>query len=409
MSDLPNTLFLRLEGPLQAWGDPSKFVIRRTMDAPTKSGVIGLICCAMGRAREWVVQDPIPHNALSELAQYLIVRDSQIDNGHEPRRALLDLLSTLRMGVRVDRAGMRWWDYHTVGAKVGMLDAKGEIKRTATTKEIETLITRREYLADASFLVALKGDSSLIREIATALASPKWLLYLGRKCCPPSAPMFTQPRDGESWTNPTYQADLRAALEDMPWYPRHRDDRPDGPQPCLVEWQPQHIGDMAPAQAEVWYDVPDSLDPPHHAARFVTMDWVTAKMGYPIRDHTACPPPPRANYRNKEYQNARDTRWDRDHDLCVFCKIPLTKYNRTVQHITYRRAGGNESQDDLRSLCRLCHDAVTMIEYGLGMGLDRINPEDPQLRDQIIEKRDEIIRFRSLETRRRHLAAEEVE
>ena len=33
-----NTLFLRLEGPLQAWGDhESKFVIRRTAEAPTKS------------------------------------------------------------------------------------------------------------------------------------------------------------------------------------------------------------------------------------------------------------------------------------------------------------------------------------------------------------------------------------
>jgi len=80
-----------------------------------------------------------------------------------------------------------------------------------------------------------------------------------------------------------------------------------------------------------------------------------------------------------------------------------------VQHITYRRAGGGELRDDLRSLCRLCHDAVTMIEYGLGMGLDRINPEEPRWRDKIIEKREEIIRFRSLETRRRRLAAEEVE
>ena len=94
-----------------------------------------------------------------------------------------------------------------------------------------------------------------------------------------------------------------------------------------------------------------------------------------------------------------------DYGLCVFCKAPAS----TVQHITYRRAGGEETQDDLRSLCRLCHDAVTMIEYGLGMGLDRINPEDPQWRGEIIRKRQEIIRFRSLETRRRRLSPEEVE
>ena len=50
-----------------------------------------------------------------------------------------------------------------------------------------------------------------------------------------------------------------------------------------------------------------------------------------------------------------------------------------------------------------------MLEYGLGMGLDRINPEEEQWREKIIQKRDEIIAFRSLETRRRRLAAEEVE
>jgi CRISPR system Cascade subunit CasD len=49
---IANTIFIRLEGPLQAWGDTSKFVIRRTMDAPTKSGVLGLICCAMGLSRQ---------------------------------------------------------------------------------------------------------------------------------------------------------------------------------------------------------------------------------------------------------------------------------------------------------------------------------------------------------------------
>ena len=71
-------------------------------------------------------------------------------------------------------------------------------------------------------------------------------------------------------------------------------------------------------------------------------------------------------------------RLERDCNLCVFCKTPAT----TVQHVTYRRAGkGDETQEDLRSLCRLCHDAVTMIEYGLGMGLDRINPEDPRWRE----------------------------
>jgi len=50
-----------------------------------------------------------------------------------------------------------------------------------------------------------------------------------------------------------------------------------------------------------------------------------------------------------------------------------------------------------------------MIEYGLGMGMDRINPEESRWSDRIIKKRQEIIEFRSLETRRRKLSAEDVE
>jgi len=77
--------------------------------------------------------------------------------------------------------------------------------------------------------------------------------------------------------------------------------------------------------------------------------------------------------------------------------------------LAFYPAGGEERIGELRSLCRLCHDAVTMLEYGQGMGLDRINPEEPRWRDRIVKKRDDIIAFRSLETRRRRLAAEEVE
>ncbi|MBZ0252699.1 MAG: HNH endonuclease, partial [Candidatus Methylomirabilis sp.] len=116
-------------------------------------------------------------------------------------------------------------------------------------------------------------------------------------------------------------------------------------------------------------------------------------------------PRPRADYGNTEYKAKRKARLAADHHLCVFCKAPGT----TVQHVTYRRAGGGESPDDLRALCRLCHDAVTMIEYGLGMGLDRIDPTEARWRDRIVEKRDEIVRFRSLETRRRRLDPQEVE
>ncbi|MCX6036545.1 MAG: type I-E CRISPR-associated protein Cas5/CasD, partial [Chloroflexi bacterium] len=119
-----NTLFLRLEGPLQAWGDQqSKFVVRRTAEAPTKSGVIGMLCAALGVSRPEAGDEWLPK------------------------------LGALRMGLRLDRPGVRWWDYHTVGAGMRMRIAEGEGK-----SKPGAMLTRREYLCDASFLVALQGE-----------------------------------------------------------------------------------------------------------------------------------------------------------------------------------------------------------------------------------------------------------
>lgn len=375
----PNTVFLRLEGPLQAWGDTSKFVIRRSLEAPTKSGVLGLVCCAMGLSRA---------DARKQLAE----------------------LNTLAMGVRIDRPGMRWWDYHTVGAGIGMTTAGGGIKTGAKG----TLITRREYLADASFLVALQGEPALIKTVAEALARPAWPVFLGRRSCPPAVPVLARPGEGEAWANPGQHDDLKAALEAVPWRPRHDDDSPRDAQrqrlntielESLVEWRAGSNDVVAPAEAEVWYDAPICFDPPVHEPRLVLRKSIPAKIGNALQQRTPPAPRPRADYKNTEYKAAREKRLKDDQGLCVVCKSPAT----TVQHVTYRRAGGDETQDDLRSLCRLCHDAVTMIEYGLAMGLERINPEHAKWRDQIIARRQEIIAFRSLETRRRRLEPQDVE
>ncbi len=362
-----NTLFLRLEGPMQAWGDQeSKFVVRRTAEAPTKSGVIGMLCAALGVSRPDASYEWLPR------------------------------LSALRMGVRTDRPGVRWWDYHTVGAGMQMRIAEGKTKAGA-------MLTRREYLCDASFLVALQGEPTLVARLEAALRKPHWTPYLGRKACPPSRPLLERPAEESG--------DLLTALCSVPWRKRLATDRVPATVECLLDWQSSLEEPVAPADALVWYDVPLTFEPPAHAPRFVMRRRLRVGIGgevsiadKPAQNRTLSPPRPRADYRNTEYRNARAKRLNDDYGLCVFCKSPAT----TVQHITYRRAGGDETQDDLRSLCRLCHDAVTMIEYGYGMGMDRINPEELRWREDIIQKRQEIIQFRSLETRRRRLSPEEV-
>jgi CRISPR system Cascade subunit CasD len=364
-----NTLFLRLEGPLQAWGNhESKFVVRRTWEAPTKSGVIGMLCAALGVPRQQATDTWLPR------------------------------LRELQLGVRIDRPGVRWWDYHTVGAGMKMRTADGGSKDGP-------ILTRREYLCDASFLVALQGDPELIAALEAAMQAPHWTPYLGRKCCPPSRPLLEKPSSG-AYPN------LLAALQAVPWRPRPEADEVRNEVNCLLEWRSSPEQAEAPEEALIWYDVPVSLEPPAHHPRFVVraqiqvgdLEWGES-LPWMSKNKLRPPPRPRADYGNMKYKEARKLRLAADYGLCVFCKSPAT----TVQHVTYRRAGGQEVPEDLRSLCRLCHDAVTMLEYGYGMGLDRINPEDQRWRVQITRKRQEIISFRSLETRRRRLQPEEVE
>lgn len=138
------TLLLRLEGPMQSWGYRSRFDYRDTALEPTRSGVIGLICAAMGIARE--------ENILR--------------------------FDSIRMGVRVDKEGRPERDYHTA---LDVIKADG--------KGTDTVVSHRDYLADASFTVGLQlEDLHLLQNIADALQCPKWPLYLGRKAFPLAVP-----------------------------------------------------------------------------------------------------------------------------------------------------------------------------------------------------------------------------
>lgn len=84
------TLLLRFIGPMQSWGIDSRFVMRETGLEPSKSGVIGLLCAALGKPQ----------------------KDEEAEHHDYPP---LSRLAGLRLGVRVDRPGVMQSDYHTAG------------------------------------------------------------------------------------------------------------------------------------------------------------------------------------------------------------------------------------------------------------------------------------------------------
>lgn len=51
-------------------------------------------------------------------------------------------------------------------------------------------MTYRQYLCDADFLVLLEVGESVAVDLENNLSDPTWGVWLGRKSCVPSAPVF---------------------------------------------------------------------------------------------------------------------------------------------------------------------------------------------------------------------------
>ena len=160
---MTRALVLRLEGPMQAWGGPVAGDDRPTLDAPTKSGVIGLVAGALG-----------------------------IDRAEVGRiRALHDGLGLV---VRVDRQGAAGVDFQTIE---DVPTAGGGVRK-------DPVISRRGVLYDAAFTVLLierDGLTPPLPDIALALRYPRFLPFLGRRAFPPSVPALLPPgvREAPSW------------------------------------------------------------------------------------------------------------------------------------------------------------------------------------------------------------------
>jgi CRISPR system Cascade subunit CasD len=154
---------LQLGAPLQSWGEHSAFTDRDTVAYPTRSGLIGMIASALGISRAEA--------------------DSNIPSGGA--LSFADLRH-LRFTVRIDRPGVRLTDFHTVGGGYPQhrtVPTAGGGRRKADSA---TIVSRRHYLSDAVFTVAVTGpDPALLTRCAAALAAPHWPLHLGRRSCPP--------------------------------------------------------------------------------------------------------------------------------------------------------------------------------------------------------------------------------
>ena len=166
-------LSLWLEAPLQSWGYDSRFGRRDSLDFPTKSGLLGLLCCARGAGgeeKEWL---ELWANLDCHIVAYSLT-------SHE------GISSASRLLLR---------DFHMVGSGyddqdpwASLLIPKTELGKKAVGGG--TKITHRYYLQDMAFAVFMQAPDSIIQETVTKLKNPVWDLYLGRKSCAPTDFIF---------------------------------------------------------------------------------------------------------------------------------------------------------------------------------------------------------------------------
>lgn len=170
-------LLMWIEAPLQSWGVDSKFGRRDTLDFPTKSGILGLLCCALGAGGEQV--------------EFLKTMASM-------KQSVLSFVPIVAKNSKVQKPGLRLpllRDFHMVGSGYDEKD-KWQRMHIPKTKEGKSAVgggaklTYRYYLQDAFFAVVLETPLIVSEELANALKNPVWDLYLGRKHCVPTDFIF---------------------------------------------------------------------------------------------------------------------------------------------------------------------------------------------------------------------------
>jgi CRISPR system Cascade subunit CasD len=158
-------LALLLDGPLQSWGFASRFQRRTTALHTSKSGVIGLICAAMGLAKGPEERELLPELAKLKMTSIAI-----------PRNQVL----------RLD-------DFHTTGGGYDKKTHAQFIPRKASGGPCDNpAVSHRQHLQDARFGVILEGSRPLLNRAEAKLRDPVWGVWLGRKSCIPARPVLVE-------------------------------------------------------------------------------------------------------------------------------------------------------------------------------------------------------------------------
>jgi CRISPR system Cascade subunit CasD len=181
-------LILKLKGPLQSWGAHTYEDYRPSNLFPTQSGLLGLLAACLGIER----QDRARLQTLDQSIELAVRVDHATLDGEKP-------LSPTKIT-----------DFHTV------MDAR----RVDGKASKYPVVSRREYLCDATFTVAIRESAQPrmnLDELEAAVKKPYYTPFLGRRSCPLSRPLWEQRLTAESFEQALEQVEPRAGVVYSEW------------------------------------------------------------------------------------------------------------------------------------------------------------------------------------------------
>ncbi|EPG75039.1 CRISPR-associated protein Cas5/CasD, subtype TIGR01868 [Leptospira fainei serovar Hurstbridge str. BUT 6] len=146
-------LALRLESYLMSFGEGDYWDVRGTAAFPTKSSILGILSACLGL--DWT--------------------------NEQQTKDIVTIGESLSLSVREDSKCMIQRDYHTI---LDTLRADGKLNPNAVQ-------SYRNYLMDGSFTALLSfSDPSVFEKVKSSLSNPAWSIFLGRKACSPTLPIY---------------------------------------------------------------------------------------------------------------------------------------------------------------------------------------------------------------------------
>lgn len=214
-------LVFQLYAPLVSWGDQAVGQERPSADHPSRSALLGLMGAALGIDRN----DEAQHQKLA---------------------------NSCRFGIKLYSPGLALRDFHTAQVPPTNKKSKHLFTRKDELSEpkIGTILSFRSYRQDSFSVVAIWLDNetsfSLV-QLAAALKQPHFHLYLGRKACPPAAPL-----------NPLINAfdSMRSALD--AYEPPKELQSLIAPQSMRYYWEPSNHSGLQETYRVPRYDQPTS-------------------------------------------------------------------------------------------------------------------------------------------------------